>query len=180
LTKTLFYSNIIVVVFLQLYKGAIMIKKELNIVLTPDGYLALETELNELKNEKRPDIIKALKEARAQGDLSENADYDAARNEQAQVEARIKDLEFQLEHCTIADNKKDSNKVSVGSTVTIQYDDGEKEEYKIVGSMEADLFNGKISNESPLGKSLLNKKLNEDVLVESPNGDYNIKIIKIV
>ena len=85
-------------------------KKESNsIVLTADGYLDLETELNFLKNERRPEIIKALKEARAQGDLSENADYDAARNEQAQVEAKIKDLEYQLEHAVIADTKKDAD-----------------------------------------------------------------------
>ena len=155
-------------------------KKEGNaIVLTADGYLELETELNELKNIRRPEIIKALKEARALGDLSENADYDAARNEQAQVEAKIKDLEYQLEHATIADVKKDSSKVGLGSVVTIKYDDGEEEEYKIVGSMEADIFNGKISNDSPLGKALINHKKNDKVTVESPNGGYDIIISNI-
>ena len=155
-------------------------KKEGNsIVLTADGFLELETELNELKNVRRPEIIKALKEARALGDLSENADYDAARNEQAQVEAKIKDLEYQLEHATIADSKKDTNKVGLGSVVTIKYDDGEVEEYKIVGSMEADIFNGKISNDSPLGKALINHKKNDKVTVESPNGGYDIVISNI-
>lgn len=154
-------------------------KKENNVVLTADGYLALETELNELRNVHRPEIIKALKEARAQGDLSENADYDAARHDQAEVESKIKELEYQLEHCTIADNKKDASKVDVGSIVTISYDDDDTEEYKIVGSMEADLFNNKISNESPLGASLLNHKVGDKVLVESPNGSYEIKITKI-
>lgn len=155
-------------------------KKESNsIVLTADGYLDLETELNFLKNERRPEIIKALKEARAQGDLSENADYDAARNEQAQVEAKIKDLEYQLEHAVIADTKKDADVVGLGSIVTIKYDDGEEEEYKIVGSMEADIFNGKISNDSPLGQALINHKKNDKVTVESPNGGYNIVISNI-
>mgnify|MGYP000132255772 CR=1 FL=1 len=155
-------------------------KKESNsIVLTADGYLDLETELNFLKNERRPEIIKALKEARAQGDLSENADYDAARNEQAQVEAKIKDLEYQLEHAVIADTKKDADVVGLGSVVTIKYDDGEEEEYKIVGSMEADIFNGKISNDSPLGQALINHKKNDKVTVESPNGGYNIVISNI-
>jgi transcription elongation factor GreA len=154
-------------------------KKENTIILTADGYLELEEELNELKNIRRPEIIKALKEARALGDLSENADYDAARNEQAQVEAKIKDLEYQLEHATIADTKKSANKVGLGSVVTIMYDDGEKEEYKIVGSMEADIFNGKISNDSPLGKALFNHKKDDKVTVESPNGGYDIVISNI-
>ena len=96
------------------------------IVLTPQGYLELENELNELKNVVRPRIIKDLKDARAQGDLSENADYDSARDEQAQVEARIKELEYKLEHSSIAENK-DKNIVSIGSYVTVIYDDGEEE-----------------------------------------------------
>jgi transcription elongation factor GreA len=157
-------------------------KKENNInklVLTADGYLALETELNELKNVRRPEIIKALKEARAQGDLSENADYDAARNDQAQVEAKIKDLEYQLEHAVIADKKKDKNTVDLGSLVTVKDEDGDEDEYKIVGSMEADIFNNKISNDSPLGKALVGHKLNEEVTVESPNGSYKVTIVKI-
>lgn len=155
-------------------------RKEANaIVLTADGYLELETELNVLKNERRPEIIKALKEARAQGDLSENADYDAARNEQAQVEAKIKDLEYQLEHAVIAKTNKDANVVSLGSVVTIKYDDGEEEEYKIVGSMEADILSGKVSNDSPLGQALINHKKNDTVTVESPNGGYNIVISNI-
>ncbi len=155
-------------------------RKEANaIVLTADGYLELETELNVLKNERRPEIIKALKEARAQGDLSENADYDAARNEQAQVEAKIKDLEYQLEHATIAKTNKSADIVGLGSVVTIKYDDGEEEEYKIVGSMEADILSGKVSNDSPLGQALINHKKNDTVTVESPNGGYNIVISNI-
>ena len=149
-----------------------------NIMLTADGYLELEQELNMLKTEKRPEVIKALKEARALGDLSENSDYDAARNEQAQLEARIKELEYKLEHCTIADGKKKGT-VNVGSTVSITYDDGDCEEYKIVGSLEADPFENKISNESPIGKAILGHKKGEDVEVVSPNGNFVITITDI-
>ena len=151
---------------------------ETNLILTADGYLALEEELNELKLVKRPEVINAIKDARAQGDLSENADYDAARNTQAQIEARIKELEYRLEHSTIAKGNKKGT-IGVGSTVTVADEDDEEDTYKIVGSAEADLFNNKISNESPLGKALLNHKAGEEVTVSSPNGDYKLKIVKI-
>ena len=149
-----------------------------SIMLTAEGYLALEQELNALKTEKRPEVIKALKEARALGDLSENSDYDAARNEQAQLEARIKELEFKLEHCTIADATK-SDTVNIGNTVTISYEDGDTEEYKIVGSLEADPFENKISNESPIGKAIIGHKKGEIVEVASPNGNFNVTISNI-
>jgi len=150
-----------------------------SIVLTPEGYLELEQELNELKNVRRPEIIRALKEARAQGDLSENADYDAARNDQAKVEAQIKELEYQLEHAIIADNKKAAGKVSIGCTVTIAYDEDDTEEFKLVGAREADIFNNKISNDSPLGKAIFNHKKGDKVMVESPNGGYEVTIVNI-
>lgn len=153
-------------------------KKDNKFIITAEGYLEAEQELNNLKNVKRPEVIKALKEARALGDLSENADYDAARNEQAIIEAKISELEYKLEHAEIIDNANKSE-VCLGSTVTIAYDDGESEEYKIVGSMEADPFDNKISNESPLGIALLNHKIGDTVAVDSPNGGYNIKIEKI-
>ena len=153
-------------------------KKENSFVLTAEGYLQAETELNELKTVRRPEVIKALKEARALGDLSENADYDAARNEQAIIEAKIAELEYKLEHCEIIDNA-DKSIVNLGSLVTISYDDGEKEEYKIVGSMEADPFDNKISNESPLGIALLNHHVGDSVNVDSPNGGYTIKVVKV-
>ena len=152
--------------------------KDNKVIMTAEGYLEAETELNELKNVRRQEIIEAIKEARAQGDLSENADYDAARNEQAIVEAKIQELEYKLEHAEIIDNKN-KNEVNLGSTVTISYDDGETEEYKLVGSMEANPFENKISNESPLGIALLKHKIGDVVEVASPNGGYNIKIEKI-
>ncbi len=148
-------------------------KKENKVVLTPEGYLELEAELNDLKSNKRNEVIETLKYARSLGDLSENADYDAARNEQAQVEARIKELEYKLEHCEIIENK-DKNVANVGSTIVIEYEEDDAEEYKIVGSLEADPFSNKISNESPIGKAVIGHKAGEKISVESPNGAYTV------
>lgn len=154
-------------------------KQKKEFLLTSEGFLDLETELNNLKNNDRPRIIEAIKEARAQGDLSENADYDAARDEQAKIEARIQELEYMLEHAKIIE-KKSGDIVSVGTTVTVKYvDDDEEEVYAIVGSMEADPFENKISNESPIGKAIMNKKVGDTISVESPNGAYDIKIVGI-
>ncbi len=150
-----------------------------DIYLTAEGYLEIENELSDLKLNRRPEVIKALQEARALGDLSENADYDAARNEQAQLEARIKELDYMLEHAKIID-KIDKNKVSVGTSVTINYvDDDDSVTYKIVGSLEADPFNNKISNESPVGMAIMNRQVGDIISVESPNGSYKVKITKI-
>lgn len=154
-----------------------MPKKE--ILLTSEGFLELETELNELKNVRRPKVIEAIKDARSQGDLSENADYDAARAEQAEVEGRIKELEYMLENAKII-QKESSHIVGLGSTVTISYvDDDDEEVYNIVGSMEADPFENKISNESPLGKAIIGKKQGDVLDVSSPTGSYQIKIVKV-
>lgn len=148
-------------------------KKENKVVMTPEGYLELEAELNDLKQNKRPEVIVTLKYARSLGDLSENADYDAARNEQAQLESRIKELEYKLEHCEIVDNK-DKNIANVGSTIVVEYEPGDEEEFKLVGSLEADAFNNKISNESPIGKAVIGHKAGETISVESPNGSYEV------
>lgn len=156
---------------------------EEKVYLTDEGFLELETELNELKNVRRPAVIKALKEARALGDLSENADYDAARSEQAQVEGRILELEKIMENVHIIE-KGSSDSVSLGSTVKIKYidedDDDEVEEYRIVGSKEADPSNNKISNESPLAVAIMHAKAGEVRAVESPNGQYNVEIVEIL
>ncbi len=152
------------------------------VYLTDEGFLELETELNELKNVRRPAVIKALKEARALGDLSENADYDAARNEQAQVEGRILELEKIIENAHIIE-KGNTDMVSLGTTVRVKYiddDDDEVEEYLIVGSKEADPSNNKISNESPLAQAIMNAKVGDICTVESPNGNYDVEIIEIM
>ena len=161
-----------------------MLKEVINVsnkvYLTTEGFLEIEEELNHLKEVKRPEVIKALKDARALGDLSENADYDAARNEQAQVEGRIKELEVLLEKAEIIENKA-TDKVSLGSTVKIKYieDDDDIDEYRIVGSKEADPSNNKISNESPLAKAIMGAKSGDKCTVESPNGNYQVEILEI-
>lgn len=154
-------------------------KDDNKVYLTAEGLEKLKTELDELKNVKRPEIIQSLKEARALGDLSENAEYAAARDEQAQIENRIKTIEKMLENVSvITDIPKDV--VGIGSTVGIEYmDDEDEDEYKIVGSQEADPFESKISNESPIAKALLNHKVGDVVTVESPNGNYEVKITEI-
>ena len=150
-------------------------------LLTSEGFLKLEEELNHLKLVERPKVIEALKDARAQGDLSENADYDAARNDQAEIEGRIKELEYMLDHAKIIDEKKEKGVVGLGSTVKIAYvdDDDDEEEYKIVGSLEANPFENKISNESPIAKAIMGLKVGSVVSVESPNGKYDVKILAI-
>ncbi len=156
-----------------------MMKEKKATLLTEDGLKELQAELDELINVKRPANLKAIKEARALGDLSENADYDAAKNDQAELEGRIKTIEKMLENYQIIE-KKASDKVGLGSTVEIKYvDDDEVDEYKIVGSQEADPFQSKISNESPIAKAILNKKVGDIVDVESPNGVYKIEITGI-
>ena len=147
--------------------------------LTEDGLEELKKELEYLKTEKRPEVINALKEARALGDLSENAEYDAARNDQAQVEARIQELEVMIEKAEII-KEVDTTSVSLGTKVTIEYlDDNEQEEYSIVGSKEADPFTNKISNESPIARAILGHKVGDVVSVDSPNGKYDVKVVLI-
>ena len=152
------------------------------VYLTEEGLLEIEEELAHLKDVRRPEVIKALKDARALGDLSENADYDAARDEQAQIEGRILELEKLLENAHIIE-KLSTDEVSLGVTVKIEYiedEDDDIEEYRIVGSKEADPSNNKISNESPLAKAIMGRKKGEICSVESPNGKYNVKVLDIL
>jgi len=149
------------------------------VYLTQEGLDDLKKELDDLINVRRPENIQAIKEARALGDLSENAEYDAARNEQAQIEGRIKQLEKMLENVSII-AEVNTDKVSIGNTVSIKYvDDDEEDEYKIVGSQEADPFESKISNESPIAQALFDHSVGDIVTVESPNGSYQVEIIDI-
>ena len=152
--------------------------KNKNVVyLTQEGYDELKKELDVLINVRRPENIQSIKEARSLGDLSENADYDAAKNEQAQIEGRIKTIEKMLENASIISNVS-KDVVGLGSTVSIEYvdDPDEEDEYKIVGSQEADPFESRISNESPIAKALMDHKVGDIVTVDSPNGSYDIKI----
>lgn len=147
--------------------------------LTQEGLDEIKKELDELKLVKRPEVISALKDARAQGDLSENAEYDAARTEQAIVESRIKELEIMVENAVVI-TKVNTDVVSIGTKVTLEYvDDDDTEEYSIVGSKEADPFTNKISNESPIAKAIMGLKVGSVVSVDSPNGKYDVKIVAI-
>ena len=147
--------------------------------VTEQGLADMKKELDYLKTEKRPKVIAALKEARALGDLCENAEYDAARSEQSDTENRIVTLEKMIENAiVIKEGAKDL--VSVGSTVVIEYlEDGEKDEYTIVGVKEADPCANKISDASPIAKAILGHKQGETVVVASPNGDYKVKVAEI-
>ena len=149
---------------------------ENEVYVTEQGLEDMKKELEYLKMEKRPAVIEALKEARALGDLSENAEYDAARNEQSEVENRIVTLEKQIEKAIVIKNV-DKSKVNVGNTVELEYvEDNETEKYTIVGIKEADPFDNKISNESPIAKAILGAKLGDIRDVESPNGRSQVKI----
>jgi transcription elongation factor GreA len=148
--------------------------------LTEQGYELLKQELEELKDVDRKQNLEALKEARAQGDLSENADYDAAREEQARIEARIKEIDNILKHAEII-RESNSKSVSIGKTVMIKYlHNGFTREYTIVGHLEANPLKGKISNESPIGKALHGAKKGAKVSFKSETGvEYKIEVVEI-
>lgn len=148
--------------------------------MTLEGKEKLEHELEELKTTKRAEIIERIKIARSFGDLSENSEYESAKDEQAFMETRIKEIENMLHHAEIIDNDLiDANEVAVGKTVTFQEDDDEPETYQIVGAAEADPFEGKISNESPIASALIGHKLGEEVTISTPGGDMTVKIIEV-
>ena len=144
-------------------------------LLTYEGLQKLESELHNLKVVKRKEVAQKIKEAREQGDLSENAEYDAAKDEQRDIEARIDEIEKILKNAeVVVEEEVDLDKISVGCRVKIldmEYD--EELDYKIVGSTEANSLKGKISNESPVGKALLGAKVGEVVTVETQAGDLN-------
>jgi transcription elongation factor GreA len=149
------------------------------VYLTTDGLEELKKELDYLKTTRRPEVIDALRDARALGDLSENAEYDAAREAQREVEGKIVQLEAMIENAIVIEETK-KDKVSIGCSVKIKYtEDDEIDEYAIVGSQEADPFMNKISNESPIAKAIMGKKKKDKVTVASPNGDYEIEIVDI-
>lgn len=154
-------------------------KKE--VLLTAEGLEKIKQELEVFKTQKRHEVAERLKEAIAQGDLSENSEYDAAKEEQAFIEARIVTLENMIRNAKIiSSDNVDKNKVSIGSKVSIQeLPDGDTETYKIVGSAESDPLSGKISNESPIGSELIGKKVGEVIHVPAPSGTLQFKIIEI-
>lgn len=150
-------------------------------IMTYDGLKKLEDELQELKVVRRQEVAQKIKEAREQGDLSENAEYDAAKDEQRDIEARIEELEKILKNAEVIDEDEVAkDTVNIGSSVTlldVEFDDEMK--FKIVGSTEANSLKGFISNESPIGRALLGKKTGDIVEVESPAGMIQYKIVEI-
>jgi transcription elongation factor GreA len=149
--------------------------------LTKEGYDKLQDELDYLRTVKRQEVADRLHEAMEGGELIENAEYEAAKNEQAFVEGRIQELEILLATARVIedDKKKRADTIQVGSTVTIREDGYEEETYTIVGAAEANPREGKISNESPIGKAILNHRPGDDVQVETPDGSYMVRIVKI-
>ena len=150
-------------------------------LLTYAGLKKLEDELHELKVVRRKEVAEKIKEAREQGDLSENAEYDAAKDEQRDIEARIEELEAILKNAeVVVEDEADTEKINVGCKVLVYDEEFEEEvEFKIVGSTEANSLQGKISNESPLGKALIGAKVGDEISVEAPAGMMNYKILKI-
>ena len=149
------------------------------IPMTAEGQTRLEAELKQLKAVERPAIIRAIAEARDHGDLSENAEYEDAKNEQAFVEGRIQQLEALIKNATIIDEHHSNDHVGIGSTVHLESTDGGTETFTIVGSTEAKPAEGRISNESPVGRALLGRKKGEKVVVRVPAGDFTYTIVKI-
>jgi transcription elongation factor GreA len=149
--------------------------------LTKEGYQKLQDELDHLRTSKRMEVAARLHEAMEGGELIENAEYEAAKNEQAFVEGRIQELEVLLAtaHVIEENGKKKNDTISLGSKVTIKEGNFEAETFTIVGVAEANPREGKISNESPIGKAILNHKVGDIVKVETPGGTYNVKIIKL-
>lgn len=153
-----------------------------DVFLTPEGLKKLEAELDELKTVRRKEVAEKIKQALAFGDISENAEYDQAKNEQGQLEEKISKLEEMLRNAKIIDESEiTTDKVSVGSKVKvldIEFD--EETEYTIVGSAEANPYNGRISNESPVGRALLGGEVNDVVNVQVPDGLVQFKILDIM
>ena len=148
--------------------------------LTSEGAARLKLELERLKGPDRDALARRLRDAVSQGDLSENADYHKAKEDQGFLEGRIQDLEYLLKNATIIEEGQGQRDVvDVGACVTIQEEDLEPERYCLVGAKEADPRNGKISNESPIGRAMLGKKVGDEVFAETPNGEFRFKILKI-
>ncbi len=150
-------------------------------IMTYEGLKKLEDELEELKVVKRKEVSQKIKEAREQGDLSENAEYDAAKDEQRDIEARIEQIEKILKNAeVVVEEEVDLEKISIGCKVRILDEEFDEElEYKIVGSTEANSLKGKISNESPVGKALIGRKVGDEVTVETQVGELKYKVLEI-
>jgi transcription elongation factor GreA len=149
------------------------------VYLTREGKTQLEDELKHRIESERPAIAESIKLAKDLGDLSENSEYEAAKNAQAFNEGRIRELTYMINNAQIIEDSNGAKEVRIGSTVTVRDDDGDEMTYTIVGSSEAKPAQGRISNESPVGKALLGKHARQKVNVETPGGSYKLMITKI-
>ncbi|PLR68228.1 MULTISPECIES: transcription elongation factor GreA [Bacillaceae] len=148
--------------------------------MTTEGKEKLEQELEYLKSVKRKEVVERIKIARSFGDLSENSEYDSAKEEQAFVEGRITTLENMIRNAKIIVEDADTNVVTLGKTISfIELPNGDEETYTVVGSAEADPFEGKISNDSPIAKSLMGRQVGEEVNVQTPGGEMRVKITNV-
>ena len=151
--------------------------EEKKLTYTVEGFEKLKEEYEYLKNTRRQEVKELLKEARSFGDLSENSEYDEARDQQAKVESRIAELEYLMKNAEIIDTDTVKNVVSLGSTVIIRYTDGTEKKYDLVGSNEVDPLHGKISDRSPIGMAVIGHKKDESVTIETPAGERDAVIV---
>jgi transcription elongation factor GreA len=149
------------------------------ILLTPDGYQKLQEELNYLRNSKRKEVADRLHEAMEGGELIEDAEYEAAKNEQSFVEGRIQELETLLANARVIEMNSRHEVAQLGARVTIREEDGDPEEYIIVSSAEANPREGRISIESPIGRALIDHKAGDEIKVEAPGGSFTVQLIKV-
>lgn len=149
-------------------------------IMTQKGYEDAVERLKYLQTVKRQEIVERIAEARSHGDLSENAEYDAARNEQASNEGEILELDYKIKNAVVVEETTDTTSVRIGTKVKVFDEDLDEEEtYEITGSMEANALENKISNESPMGAALLGKKVGDEVIVKAPDGEYKLRVLAI-
>lgn len=149
-----------------------------DVILTEEGLEKLKAELKRLKEKDRKEVINRIKTAKEFGDLSENSEYDDAKNEQAFIEGRIQELEIMIKNARIVENSKSTECVGMGSKVDVEVE-GDRETYLIVGPTESDPISGKISSESPVGQALIGSKKGDKVCVQTPDGSVEYKILSI-
>jgi transcription elongation factor GreA len=156
-----------------------MIMTEKPMYLTKEGRARLEAEIEELETVGRKDVAERIRQAKELGDISESGEYEDAKNKQAFLEGRIREIRNILNNAQLIEEETGTREVRVGSSVTVRYEDGEEEEWMIVGAAEANPRNGKISNESPIGSALLGAKPRQKVLATTPNGVTKLTVVKI-
>lgn len=148
--------------------------------MTHNGFVTLETELHDLKHRQRPEVIEAIAEARAHGDLSENAEYHAAKERQSFIEGRIEELESVISRAEVLDvSKLSGDTVKFGATITVEDDDGDKQTFQIVGEYESDIKSGKLAIIAPLARALIGKRVGDTAIVRTPKGEKEYELVDL-